>query len=128
MCSYPLAVTRVEESGEHTLFGTGELYLDSIMKDLREMYAGEQRAAGAAGGAVWAALLPALAHCQRVVVDYSVLPQFCQLPHKVSWLIAVCWSPPACLQAWTVVIGNCCVVFQVKLLVSQLSWCSLLAV
>jgi hypothetical protein len=39
--SYPLAVTRVEESGEHTLLGTGELYLDSIMKDLREMYAGE---------------------------------------------------------------------------------------
>lgn len=38
--SYPLAVTRVEESGEHTLLGTGELYLDSVMKDLREMYAG----------------------------------------------------------------------------------------
>jgi U5 small nuclear ribonucleoprotein component len=35
-------VTRVEESGEHTLLGTGELYLDSIMKDLREMYAGER--------------------------------------------------------------------------------------
>jgi translation elongation factor EF-G len=44
-CSYPLAVTRVEESGEHTLLGTGELYLDSIMKDLREMYAGEAQAA-----------------------------------------------------------------------------------
>jgi hypothetical protein len=40
--SYPLAVTRVEESGEHTLLGTGELYLDSVMKDLREMYAGER--------------------------------------------------------------------------------------
>lgn len=40
--SYPLAVTRVEESGEHTLLGTGELYLDSVMKDLREMYAGEE--------------------------------------------------------------------------------------
>lgn len=33
-------MTRVEESGEHTLLGTGELYLDSVMKDLREMYAG----------------------------------------------------------------------------------------
>lgn len=30
--SYPLAVTKVEESGEHTIFGTGELYLDSLMK------------------------------------------------------------------------------------------------
>lgn len=37
--SYPLAVTKVEESGEHTILGTGELYLDCIMKDLREMYA-----------------------------------------------------------------------------------------
>ena len=36
--SYPLAQARVEESGEHTLLGTGELYLDSLMKDLREMY------------------------------------------------------------------------------------------
>jgi 116 kDa U5 small nuclear ribonucleoprotein component len=36
--SYPLAVTKVEESGEHTILGTGELYLDSIMKDLRELY------------------------------------------------------------------------------------------
>ena len=38
--SYPLAVTKVEESGEHTILGTGELYLDSLMKDLRELYAG----------------------------------------------------------------------------------------
>ena len=30
--SYPLAVTKVEESGEHAILGTGELYLDSIMK------------------------------------------------------------------------------------------------
>ncbi|KAI7728558.1 hypothetical protein M8C21_001076, partial [Ambrosia artemisiifolia] len=36
--SYPLAITKVEESGEHTILGTGELYLDSIMKDLRELY------------------------------------------------------------------------------------------
>jgi 116 kDa U5 small nuclear ribonucleoprotein component len=38
--SYPLASTKVEESGEHTILGTGELYLDSLMKDLRDMYAG----------------------------------------------------------------------------------------
>lgn len=36
--SYPLAITKVEESGEHTILGTGELYLDCIMKDLRELY------------------------------------------------------------------------------------------
>ena len=37
--SYPLAVTKVEESGEHTILGTGEVFLDSVMRDLRELYA-----------------------------------------------------------------------------------------
>jgi len=36
--SYPMAQTRVEESGEHVLFGTGEMYLDCIMHDLRNVY------------------------------------------------------------------------------------------
>lgn len=30
--------TRVEESGEHVLFGTGELYLDCVMHDLRHVF------------------------------------------------------------------------------------------
>eukprot|EP01062_Namystynia_karyoxenos_P060264 TRINITY_DN517_c0_g2_i1.p1 TRINITY_DN517_c0_g2~~TRINITY_DN517_c0_g2_i1.p1 ORF type:complete len:1008 (+),score=372.63 TRINITY_DN517_c0_g2_i1:91-3024(+) len=37
--TYPSAQTRVEESGEHVVIGTGEMYLDSIMHDLRRMYA-----------------------------------------------------------------------------------------
>ena len=36
--SYPLLSTRTEESGEHVVFGTGELYLDCVMHDLRKMY------------------------------------------------------------------------------------------
>lgn len=36
--SYPLLNTRVEESGEHVVLGTGELYLDCVMHDLRKMY------------------------------------------------------------------------------------------
>jgi U5 small nuclear ribonucleoprotein component len=36
--SYPLAATKVEESGEHVLIGTGELYLDSVMHDLRKLF------------------------------------------------------------------------------------------
>ncbi|GKY98863.1 hypothetical protein MPSEU_000842300 [Mayamaea pseudoterrestris] len=36
--SYPMATTKVEESGEHVLLGTGELYLDCIMHDLRNVY------------------------------------------------------------------------------------------
>jgi U5 small nuclear ribonucleoprotein component len=37
--AYPLARTRVEESGEHVLIGTGELALDCMLHDLREMFA-----------------------------------------------------------------------------------------
>lgn len=36
--SYPLLTTKVEESGEHIILGTGELYLDCVMHDLRRMY------------------------------------------------------------------------------------------
>ena len=36
--SYPLLNTRVEESGEHVILGTGELYLDCVMHDLRKLY------------------------------------------------------------------------------------------
>ena len=38
--SYPLLTTKIEESGEHMIIGTGELYLDSVMHDLRMMYSG----------------------------------------------------------------------------------------
>ena len=37
--TYPLIETRVEESGEHILLGTGELYLDCALHDLRRMFA-----------------------------------------------------------------------------------------
>eukprot|EP00474_Spongospora_subterranea_P000464 CRZ00922.1 hypothetical protein [Spongospora subterranea] len=37
--SYPLAHTKIEESGEHIILGTGELYLDCVLHDLRKMYA-----------------------------------------------------------------------------------------
>ncbi len=37
--SYPLALTKVEESGEHAILGTGELYLDSVMK-VRKVFGG----------------------------------------------------------------------------------------
>ena len=36
--SYPLCITKVEESGEHIILGTGELYLDCVLYDLRLMY------------------------------------------------------------------------------------------
>ena len=36
--SYPILNTKVEESGEHIILGTGELYLDCVMHDVRRMY------------------------------------------------------------------------------------------
>ncbi|KAF3929819.1 hypothetical protein AA313_de0204765 [Arthrobotrys entomopaga] len=36
--SYPLVVTKVEESGEHIILGTGELYMDCVLHDLRRLY------------------------------------------------------------------------------------------
>ena len=35
--TYPALQTKVEESGEHIVVGMGEIYLDSAMKDLREV-------------------------------------------------------------------------------------------
>jgi len=37
--SYPLSITKVEESGEHIVIGPGELYLDCLLHDLRKMFA-----------------------------------------------------------------------------------------
>ncbi|KAK3208492.1 hypothetical protein GRF29_77g932681 [Pseudopithomyces chartarum] len=37
--SYPLITTKVEESGEHVILGTGELYMDCVLHDLRKLYA-----------------------------------------------------------------------------------------
>ena len=31
--------TKVEESGEHVILGTGEMYLNCVLNDLRNMYA-----------------------------------------------------------------------------------------
>lgn len=36
--SYSACKTKIEESGEHVIQGTGELYLDCILHDLRKLY------------------------------------------------------------------------------------------
>ncbi|KAK1403485.1 110 kDa U5 small nuclear ribonucleoprotein component CLO [Heracleum sosnowskyi] len=69
--SYPLAITKVEESGEHTILGTGELYLDSIMKDLRELYSEvEVKVAD-----------PVVSFCETVV-ESSSMKCFAETPNK----------------------------------------------
>lgn len=37
--SYPLVITKVEESGEHVILGTGEMYMDCVLHDLRRLFA-----------------------------------------------------------------------------------------
>ncbi|KAF6147629.1 hypothetical protein GIB67_031620 [Kingdonia uniflora] len=69
--SYPLAITKVEESGEHTILGTGELYLDCIMKDLRELYSEvEVKVAD-----------PVVSFCETVV-ESSSMKCFAETPNK----------------------------------------------
>ena len=47
--SYPLAQTRVEESGEHVVLGTGEIYMDCILHDLRKLFGFSSGGAAAVG-------------------------------------------------------------------------------
>mmetsp|Transcript_32249 Transcript_32249/g.84013 ORF Transcript_32249/g.84013 Transcript_32249/m.84013 type:complete len:1110 (+) Transcript_32249:169-3498(+) len=76
--SYPLAVTKVEESGEHTILGTGEIYLDSLMKDLRELYAEvEVKVAD-----------PVVSFCETVV-ETSSLKCFAETPNKKNKITMV---------------------------------------
>lgn len=38
MNAFPGLQSRVEQSGEHTIIGSGELYMDCVLRDLRESY------------------------------------------------------------------------------------------
>jgi U5 small nuclear ribonucleoprotein component len=76
--SYPAALTRVEESGEHTLCGTGELYLDCALRDLRELYADvEVKVAD-----------PTVRFCETCV-ETSSLKAFADTPNRASRLTMV---------------------------------------
>ncbi|CAM9258148.1 unnamed protein product [Phaeothamnion confervicola] len=76
--SYPVAGTKVEESGEHVLFGTGELFMDCIMHDLRHMYADmEVKVAD-----------PSTAFCETVV-ETSSLKCFSETPNRRNKLTMI---------------------------------------
>ena len=66
--SYPLVTTKVEESGEHAVLGTGELYLDSLMK-VREPIP-----ASPAVHARWNALLSTSPQCDHPANSMTFLP------------------------------------------------------
>ena len=65
------AVFQVEESGEHVILGTGELYLDCVMHDLRKMYSEiDIKVAD-----------PVVTFCETVV-ETSSLKCFAETPNK----------------------------------------------
>ena len=70
--AYPALKTKVEESGEHLLFGTGELYLECAMHDLRNVFSEE--------GLVVRVAEPSVAFCESVA-DISYLKCFATSPN-----------------------------------------------
>ncbi|CAJ0962944.1 unnamed protein product, partial [Mesorhabditis belari] len=76
--SYPLLTTRVEESGEHVLLGTGELYMDCVMHDMRKVFSEiDIKVAD-----------PVVSFCETVV-DTSTLKCFAETPNKKNKLTMI---------------------------------------
>ncbi|KAI6251551.1 Pre-mRNA-splicing factor cwf10 [Erysiphe necator] len=69
--SYPLITTKVEESGEHIILGTGELYMDCVLHDLRKLYAVMEIKVSD----------PVTRFCETVV-DTSAIKCYAQTPNK----------------------------------------------
>lgn len=82
--TYPLLETRVEESGEHVLVGTGELYLDCVLHDLRAMFAEIEIKVSD----------PVVRFCETVV-ETSALKCYADTPNK------------KCVASWTSLTTGC---------------------
>jgi len=76
--SYPLAVTKVEESGEHIILGTGEMYMDCILYDLRKMYT-----------EIEIKVSDPIVHFCETVVETSSLKCFAETPNKKNKLTMI---------------------------------------
>lgn len=69
--SYPLIVTKVEESGEHVILGTGELYMDCVLHDLRRIFSEMELKVSD----------PVTRFCETVV-ETSAIKCYAQTPNK----------------------------------------------
>ncbi|EGF83447.1 hypothetical protein BATDEDRAFT_15620 [Batrachochytrium dendrobatidis JAM81] len=77
--SYPIVQTKVEESGEHIILGTGELHLDCVLHDLRKLYSEvEIKVAD-----------PVVRFCETVV-ETSSLKCFSETPNKMNKITMIC--------------------------------------
>ena len=78
--TYPLIETRVEESGEHVVIGTGELYLDCALHDVRKMFAEVEIKVSD----------PVVRFCETVV-ETSALKCYAETPNK-KCVASICRS------------------------------------
>lgn len=76
--SYPLVVTKVEESGEHIILGTGELYMDCVLHDLRRLYSDMELKVSD----------PVTRFCETVV-EMSALKCYAMTPNKKNKITMV---------------------------------------
>jgi len=76
--AYPLAVSKVEESGEHVILGTGELFLDCALYDLRNLY-----------GNLEIKVVDPVVSFNETVVETSSLKCFAETPNKKNKLYVV---------------------------------------
>jgi translation elongation factor EF-G len=80
--AYPLASVRVEESGEHTVLGSGEMYLDCFLKDVREMYSGAATtSAGGQAQQLEVKVADPIVCFQETVADTSALKCYAASPN-----------------------------------------------
>jgi len=73
---YPLCATKVEESGEHIILGTGELYLDSVMYDIRKVFTEIEIKVSD----------PVVTFCETVI-ETSSLKCFAETPNKEVYFL-----------------------------------------
>eukprot|EP01047_Picozoa_sp_COSAG01_P043116 COSAG01_NODE_3810_length_5675_cov_115.679079_1_plen_958_part_00 len=76
--TYPLALTKVEESGEHVLLGTGEVAMDCMLCDLRKMYAD-----------IEVKVADPVVTFTETVIDSSSLKCFAESPNKRNKLTMI---------------------------------------
>ena len=76
LSGYPLLTTKVEESGEHIVLCTGEMYADCVLHDLRRMYSAESEVKVAD---------PVVTFCETVSETSSIWC-FAQTPNKKNKL------------------------------------------
>ena len=73
--AYPLLQTKVEESGEHVVIGTGELYMDCALHDLRKLY-----------GNLEIKIADPVVTFSETVVETSAMKAFAETPNKKNTL------------------------------------------